>query len=279
MTVRGRTIAVTGGARGIGRATAEAFHHRGARVVIGDLDADLAAATATEIDPTGDYVTGVGLDVTDSESFRRFVGIADTAGGLDVLINNAGIMPTGLFADEASTMTDRLLAVNLRAVIDGSRLAVGLFVPRGSGHVINVASLAGAFAIPALATYGATKSAVTTFTDALALELRGTGVRATAVLPGLINTELSAGANYPRWVGRLVAGEPEDVANAMVRVVDSGRSGVVSVPRRAGSVIAAIGTLPRPIRLAVEDRAGLSTAFAHADPVLRERYHRRMAGS
>ncbi|GAC68236.1 SDR family NAD(P)-dependent oxidoreductase [Gordonia soli] len=269
--IDGLTVAITGGGRGIGRATAEAFHRRGATVVIGDVEPGLAAATAAEI---GDRALGVDLDVTDVDSFRAFLG---AAGQPDVVINNAGIMPTGYFVDETESMTRRMLDVNLSAVITGSRLALEVMVPRAGGHIINVASLAGEFAIPALATYGATKTAVTRFTEVLDLELRGTGVTVTAVLPGMIDTELSAGANYPRLIAALVAGRPAHVADAMVEAVASARGGVIAVPRRAGVAITALSFLPRRTRLAIEERAGLSSAFAHADPVRRANYHERIA--
>ncbi|SIS22543.1 SDR family NAD(P)-dependent oxidoreductase [Williamsia sterculiae] len=270
-------VAITGAAQGIGRATAEEFFRHGAQVLIGDIDDALATRTAKEIDPTGSDVTAMRLDVTRADSLREFIDAAEAMGGFDVLVNNAGIMPTGMFRNESPTMTERMLAINLDAVIRGSRQSVDLFLQRGAGHVVNVASLAGTFAIPALATYGATKSAVISFTDALSLELAGTGVEATAILPGMINTELSAGANYKRWLAPAIVAEPEDVAVAIVRVVTTAHGGLVSVPRQAGATIKVLQNIPRRPRIAIERFAGLDTAFAHADHSARERYHRRIS--
>lgn len=191
-------------------------------------------------------------------------------------MNNAGIMPTGLFRDEDPVVTDRMLLLNLAAVITGSRLALQRFSVRDGGHLINIASLAGTFAVPALATYSATKAAVVNFTDSLELELTGTRLRATAILPGLVNTELSAGATYPAWIGQVIAVEPEEVAAAIVKVVARGKVGTMSVPAVGYGVIKTLGLLPRRMRIGIERRVGLDTAFAHADPAIRARYHRRI---
>ena len=185
--VQDKMVAITGGARGIGRTTATEFAKAGAKVAIGDLDIELAEKAA-EIDignATGAQVVGLPLDVTQQPSFEQFVNDAEAAlGPLDVLINNAGIMPTGLFIDEEPWATDRIIDTNLRGVITGSRLAACRFVDRGSGVIINVASLAGVTGIPGLATYCATKHAVIGFSEALVAEMRNHGVAVTVVLPG-----------------------------------------------------------------------------------------------
>lgn len=153
-----KVVAITGAARGIGLATAMAFADAGAFVALGDLDFDVAARAAAKL---GTKAIGLRLDVTDPASFEAFLAAAeDTFGPLDVLVNNAGIMPTGLFADEAAGMTDRIIDINLRGVIIGARLAVTRFVPRATGHLINIASLAGISGFPGLATYCATKHCI-----------------------------------------------------------------------------------------------------------------------
>jgi short-subunit dehydrogenase len=274
-----RVVAITGGARGIGRATADGFAQAGARVAIGDLDGELASKTAAELAAaTGAVVMGGPLDVTDPASFTRFLDTTETeANGLDVLVNNAGIMPTGHLLDERDDMTDRMIAVNLRAVITGSKLAAQRFVPRGCGAIVNVASAAGLFGTPGLATYAATKAAVLLFSDSLGLELRDTGVHVGAVLPGLVRTELSAGTNYSPWLAPFVAVEPEDVAAAIIACVRR-RKSRVAVPRRLSAVVKTASLLPANLRRRTENRVGLYTAFTHPDPVLREQYHRRIVG-
>ena len=150
-SLAGKVIAITGGARGIGRATAAALIAQGARVAIGDIDAQLARRTAEELD-----AGTIGLP-------------------LDVLINNAGIMPIGPFVEEPDATADRMVDINVRGVIIGSKLALQRFVPRGRGHLVNIASVAGKAGIAGGATYCATKHAVVGLTEALRQELRGRG--------------------------------------------------------------------------------------------------------
>ncbi|MGO4614079.1 SDR family oxidoreductase [Nocardia sp. 2YAB30] len=275
----GKVVAITGGARGIGRATAEAFLATGAAVAIGDIDIELVAKTAAEIGADPDAkVIGLPLNVTDRNSFATFLDAVEHELGLvDVLVNNAGIMPTGLFADEDEAMTDRVIDINLRGVLTGSRLATTRFLARGSGHLVNIASLAGTQGLPGLATYSATKHAVVGFTSALHLELKEHGVQVSAVLPGIVRTELSAGANMPGWITPLTTVDPEDVARAIVGTVLRPRP-LVTVPRRLTAIIKSAQLLPYRAQLAVARFTGATTAYAQPDPELREKYHRRLRG-
>lgn len=136
--IRGRVVVITGGARGIGRATGLAFLGAGARVALGDIDVELAEKTAAEFAATGEQVCGLQLDVTSRTSFEAFLDeVESRLGPVDVVINNAGIMPTGLFADETDEMTDRMVAINLGGVLNGSKLAAVRMRGRG-GHIVNV---------------------------------------------------------------------------------------------------------------------------------------------
>ena len=266
-----RVVAITGGARGIGLAMAAAFRAAGYTVATGDLDGELAAATAA---PLGAH--GLPLDVTDRASFAAFLDAVERAHGpLDVLVNNAGIMPTGRFLDEPDALTDRMLEINLRGVLTGTRLAATRFAARGSGTVVNVASLAGVTGFPGVATYCATKHAVVGLGEALHNELRASGVGVLTVLPGVVRTELSAGARTPRWSAALSTVDPEDVARAVVRAVATGRRRV-TVPRRLGAVLAVVGVLPAPLKAAAFRVTGADTAYTQADPAARARYHARI---
>ncbi|WP_433599920.1 SDR family oxidoreductase [Nocardia sp. CA-135953] len=275
----GRVVAITGGARGIGRATAEAFLGAGAAVAIGDIDVELVADTAAELGADPDAkIVGLPLNVTDKASFAAFLDTVDSElGPLDVLVNNAGIMPTGLFSEEDETMTERIIAINLNGVIHGSRLAVKRFKDRGSGHLINIASLAGTQGFPGLATYCATKHAVVGFTSALHLEMKEHGVHVGAVLPGIVRTELSAGANMPAWITPLTTVDPEDVAQAIVKSVQQDKP-LVTVPRRLAAIIKSAQLLPYRAQLGVAKFTGATTAYARPDPAVREIYHRRLRG-
>lgn len=274
--IRGRMVAITGGARGIGRATGAAFLRAGARVALGDVDTALVEKTAAELaEATGGEVCGLPLDVTDRASFAAFLdAAADRLGPLNVLVNNAGIMPTGSFIDETDDMTDRMIAINLHGVLHGSKLAATRMRGRG-GHIINVASLAGVSAFPGLATYCATKHAVVGFTETLHLELAAEGIGVTAVLPGVVHTELSAGHSAPKWVRPIAEVEPEDVAAAIVSAVGSRRT-TVAVPRALGVMIKVAAGLPDRVRHRLSHVAHFDTAFTDVDPGVREAYHRRL---
>ncbi|MBF6175684.1 SDR family oxidoreductase [Nocardia blacklockiae] len=274
----GRVVVITGGARGIGRATAQAFLAAGAHVAIGDLDAALAARTATEFAGHG-RIIGLPLDVTDPDSFAAFVDAAERElGPMDVLINNAGIMPSGLFAAEDPAMTDRILDINVRGVMTGTRLALRRFVPRGTGHLINIASLAGTAGMPGLATYCASKHAVIGFTEAVHLEHADTGIQITAVLPGNVRTELSAGANMPPWVLKATTIEPEAVATAILESIGHNRP-LLTIPRPLSPVIRLSSLLPYRLRRLTSNLTGMTTAFTHPNPQARAHYHRRITES
>jgi NAD(P)-dependent dehydrogenase (short-subunit alcohol dehydrogenase family) len=258
-------VAITGGARGIGRATAEAFVAAGAHVAIGDVE--LAAETAAEL---GTQVVGLPLDVTDRASFARFLdAAADELGPLDVLVNNAGIMPSGAFLDEDDAMTDRVIDINLRGVLTGCKLAGGRFAARGRGHIVNVASLLGASATPELATYCATKSAVLAFSEAFGQEVAAFGVGVTTILPGVVRTELATGTHYPRWADRFVAVNPADVAAAVVAAVGGSRR-VVALPRFLYTLARMSAFIPPRVRGGTE--------FLRLDHEERAAYHRRIGG-
>lgn len=274
--IRGQVVAITGGARGIGKATGAAFLRAGACVALGDIDTALVENTAAELaEATGGAVCGLPLNVTDRTSFAEFLdATADRLGPLDVLVNNAGIMPTGNFIDETDAMTDRMVAINLLGVLNGSKLAANRMTGRG-GHIVNVASLAGASAFAGLATYCATKHAVVGFSETLHLELADNGIGITAVLPGVVHTELSAGNSAPKWVRPLTDVEPEDVADAIVGAVVSGRP-KVAVPRGLGYVIKAASAIPDSLRHKAYRAAHFDTAFTKVDASARQAYHRRL---
>jgi len=235
LPLTGRTAVVTGAGRGIGAATAAALARAGARVVVGDLDLAVAETTARDI---GEAATALPVDVADRVGFTAFLDEAESRlGPLDVLVNNAGIMPLSRIEDEPDATTARILAVNLHAVIHGSREAVVRMRPRGRGHIVNMASVAAKAPGPGAATYAASKSGVVAFSGALRAELRGSGVQVSCVLPGLVATELSAGVAVPGY--RPVT--PATVADAVVRVVRRPRfevyvPGSVGVTLRLGSL-------------------------------------------
>jgi short-subunit dehydrogenase len=222
-------------------------------------------------------VTGFALDVSDADSFATF--LADTEaelGALDVIVNNAGIMPTGPFLEELQGTTERLIAINVHGVLNGSRLAGRRFVARGAGHIVNVASLAGIHAEAGAATYCGTKHFVVGFTESLYRELRGHGVGVTCVLPGIINTELSAGTKVPRWAKRLSIAQPADVAAGVVSAVEEDRVKVV-VPASLGALVKSMSWLPVKTRIALLHVVNFDDLIGGSDPQLCAAYHQRLA--
>ena len=229
--LNGKVVAITGGARGIGRATAAALVAQGARVAIGDLDGELTHRVAGELNAA---VLGLPLDVTSRESFTGFLDrVERELGPLDVLVNNAGIAPTGEFAREPDAVTVRVLEVNVVGTMLGCKLALERMLPREDGHIVNVSSGLGRTPAPGLATYSASKHAIVGLTGALRRELAGTGVELHLIMPSLIGTDMSAGVKELRGV-RL--GKPEDVADAIVQVLQTGKPEAY-VPRQLGWMV------------------------------------------
>jgi NAD(P)-dependent dehydrogenase (short-subunit alcohol dehydrogenase family) len=267
----GVVAAVTGGARGIGRATAAALARAGARVAIGDLDADLAARTGAEVG-----ALGLGLDVTDPESFASFLDEVETAlGPLDVLVNNAGIQHLGPFLEEDAAATRRQFDVNVFGVVNGMRLALPRLLRRPEGHLVNVASSAGKIAPPGIATYTATKHAVVGLTEAVRAEHAGSGLEFSIVMPGVVKTEMIAGYEEARGVQKV---EPADVADAIVDALRRPRVDVY-VPRSLGPVSRFMSLLPRPAREGLGRALKVDRVTWDADRSARAAYEARAAAS
>lgn len=269
--VAGRVVAITGGGRGIGLATARAFLARGARVAIGDIDEDLAREAAAGL---GGGAIGLPLDVTQRESFAAFLDeVEANLGPLDVLVNNAGIMPLAPVLDERDDVAERQVEINVHGVIVGTKLALRRMSTRCSGHVVNIASAAGKAGFPGAATYCATKHAVVGFSEAVRAEMRNTGIEVSVVMPAVVNTELGSGLARSRGVGVV---EPEDVAEAIVTSVERPRFEVY-VPRVLGPLVAFMAALPRPAREAIGRVLKGDQVLAKADMTARAAYEARAA--
>ena len=270
----GRVVAITGGARGIGRATAAALVRKGAKVAIGDVDLELAEQTAAEL---GGGTVALSLDVTDRRSFERFLDeTEERLGPLDALVNNAGIMQLGSFAEESDEVAARQIDINLHGVIYGSKLALQRFLPRRSGHLVNIASTAGKSGVPGGATYSATKHAVVGLTEAIRGEIRGSGVETSVVMPVPVNTELAAGLVSGRGLTATV--EPEQVADAIVEALERPRHDVY-VPKAIAAGVRLGALMPRRLSEAIGRSAKTHRILAEADLDARAAYERRAAAS
>ena len=273
-SLTGKVVAVTGGARGIGRATAAALVRRGAAVAIGDVDVELAERTAADL---GGGTLALALDVTDRVSFERFLDeVERRLGPLDVLVNNAGIMQLGRFAEESDAVTARQVDINLHGVITGSKLALQRFVPRRTGHLVNIASTAGKAGVPGGATYSATKHAVVGLTEAIRGEVRGSGVETSVVMPVPVNTELAAGLVRGRGLTATI--EPEQVAAAIVETLERPRHDVY-VPKAIVAGVRLGAPLPRRLAEAIGRSAKTDRILAEADASARAAYEQRAAAS
>ncbi|MCU0259824.1 MAG: glucose 1-dehydrogenase [Ilumatobacteraceae bacterium] len=251
VSLAGRRAVVTGGARGIGAAIVRRLAEAGADVVVGDLDADEAAAVAASVAAaTGRRAIGVALDVTDTASLAAAADrcVAEL-GGLEIWVNNAGIYPTtGPAIDAADDFIDRMLQVNLRGTFAGAREAAKRM--DHGGVIVNLASTAGFRGAPGISAYVASKHAVVGLTKNLAIELAPKDIRVVGVAPGVIDTPgvqeqlaplkaagLDVGATINRSpLGR--GGKPDDVARVVLMLASDLAAWVTGsvVPVEAGAL-------------------------------------------
>ncbi len=254
MNVSGKTVAVTGGARGIGLAIATALHGRGAKVAIGDIDETAVREAGRRLGLT----VCRWLDVTDRQSFAGFLDSVEAElGPLDVLVNNAGVIAAGSAVDEPDAVTQRVLDVNIVGVILGTKLAAERMFPRGRGHIVNIGSMASVLPCAGIATYCATKHAVLGYTDSVRMENRGHGVHFSTIMPTLTNTEMIAGVGHARGFKNA---EPQDVAHAVAGVIAKPKRRVV-VPRAMGIMASVQRLMPQRMAEAIGRAAGTDRVF------------------
>ncbi|WP_024517137.1 SDR family oxidoreductase [Bradyrhizobium sp. Tv2a-2] len=233
-TLAGRNALVTGGARGIGAAIAEALANAGAAIMIADILEDVGRDTAATIAKSGAKAGFVRLDVTDDQQWERAVATAvSTLGGYDILINNAGIEITSLVIDVRAEDLRRMCDVNIVGVGLGMKHAFRAMRPGGAagagGAIVNIASVAATIAFPAIAGYSGTKSAVDRMTRVAAMEAGklGYGVRVNCLYPGLVPTDMGV-----QLAGDIVkvglAPDPNAAVASVVEQTPLGRLAAVS---------------------------------------------------
>jgi 3alpha(or 20beta)-hydroxysteroid dehydrogenase len=225
----GRVALVTGGAQGLGEGMARALATAGARVMIADVN-EAGAETAASL---GDGHGFVRLDVTDEAGWEAAVQASvDQLGGLDVLVNNAGVEITSLLTEVQVDDIRTMLDVNILGTTLGLKHGLRTMRPDGAagkgGSIINISSVAATIAFPAIAVYSGTKSAVDRLTRVAAMESGklGYGVRVNCIYPGLVPTAMGAGlANDMASLG--LYGSPEEAVGAVIELTPSGRLGEV----------------------------------------------------
>ncbi|MGV9801592.1 SDR family NAD(P)-dependent oxidoreductase [Mycobacterium sp. NPDC003449] len=240
-TLAGKIVLVTGAARGIGLATATRLHAAGARPMMADLDEDVVTDAAARMSGAPPSYR---LDIAQPQSFREVADAVERDHGpIDALINNAGIMPIGHFDEESDAATAGIVDVNLLGTIYCTREAYRRMRPRGAGHIVNVASVAGRIGSPGLSTYSATKFGVYGYTEAARSEARGSGVDFSVVLPGVIDTRLSAGMTKSRMAR---SSSPDAVAAVIIETLVRPKFEVY-IPKSARALVATAAVMPKPL--------------------------------
>jgi NAD(P)-dependent dehydrogenase (short-subunit alcohol dehydrogenase family) len=226
----GKVAIVTGGASGIGEATAELFCRQGAAVVIADLQQERGEELQRRLQKDGGKALFCRVDVSSASDVQGMVKAAvEQFGGLDILVNNAGTGARGRTDQTPDEDWDRVMAVNLRSVFLGCKHAYAALARSGSGSIVNMASVAGWRGQAMLAAYSATKAAIINVTQSVAAEYIHAGIRVNAVAPGIIRTPIYAGmapggeAGIDKmlsgWAGGVLmqrVGQPAEVAQAVL---------------------------------------------------------------
>ncbi|PNY81402.1 SDR family NAD(P)-dependent oxidoreductase [Deinococcus koreensis] len=248
-------IVLTGAASGIGAATARELSARGYRLVLAARRADPLSALARELDPTGARVIAVPTDVTDDASRRALIGAAhEHFGHVDVLVNNAGVtVEQGWWWDDPDPL--RVVRVNLESPVELTRLVLPQMRSRGSGHIVNIGSVAGRAATNGM--YSASKFGLRGFSLGLRRELLGSGVEVSLVAPGFVKSEMTARARLP------MPG-PEVVARAVAGVLERPRREVV-VPGAYRALVLLDALLPALADLIVR-RIVIARRYGHGRP-------------
>lgn len=225
LNIQGKVVAITGASSGIGEATARLLASRGARVVLGARRTDRLETLAADIKSAGGEVAYRALDVTQREQVQAFVEHAvATFGRIDVLVNNAGVMPLSRLDALKVDEWDRMIDVNVRGVLHGIAAVLPRMQQQGSGQIINLASI-GAYAVsPTAAVYCATKFAVRAISEGLRQEV-GAAVRMTVISPGVTESELADSISDPGGrdemkAFRKVAIPAEAIARAIAYAVE-----------------------------------------------------------
>jgi short-subunit dehydrogenase len=220
----GKVVLITGGARGMGKLHAHTFAREGCRVVITDIDGEELRKAAAEMQEAGYDISTYTQDISSREAcFKLAEQVADEVGPVDVLINNAAVATNETVLETSESAYRRITEVNYLGQVWMLQAFVPEMVKRGSGHVVNICSMAGKVAVPNLGPYCATKFALIGITDSLRQELKGSGVRCTIVNPGYISTGMFEGSKVPfitRWQ------DPQKVADALLTGVKKNKAEV-----------------------------------------------------
>ena len=238
MRLKDKVAVITGGSRGIGFATAEAFLREGAKVIIAassKISSDKAVAALRERYPNA-TVAGISPDLSSLEDVRSiFRAISATYGCIDILVNNAGVSESTPFTQYTEEAFDKVMDLNVKGVFNATRAAVECMVPRGKGVILSTSSMVSIYGQAAGIAYPASKFAVNGLTVSLARELGPKGIRVNAVAPGITETDMMK-AVPKEVIDPMIAqiplrrlGQPEDIANAFVFLASEEASYITGV--------------------------------------------------
>ncbi|MEV6591272.1 SDR family oxidoreductase [Streptomyces acidicola] len=198
LSLHSKVVAITGASGGIGEATARLLAQRGAAVVLAARRSERIDAISQDIREEGGRAAACVVDVTKAEDLRRLVSTTiEQYGRIDVLVNNAGIAPISPLADLDTEGWSAMIDVNLRGMLNGVAATLPVFREQGSGHLVNIVSVAGLSVSPSMAVYAATKNAVRTVHEGLRGESTDGVVRTTAISPGYVRTDLADSMTDP----------------------------------------------------------------------------------
>jgi 3-oxoacyl-[acyl-carrier protein] reductase len=220
--LKGQIAVVTGGAQGLGFAIAERFVAEGARVVLGDVNLDGTEDAAKKLGGN-DIAVAARCDVTDSAQVESLVGTAvERFGGLDIMVNNAGITRDATMRKMTEGQFDEVIAVHLKGTWNGMRKAATIMRENKRGAIINMSSVSGKVGLVGQTNYSAAKAGIVGMTKAAAKELAYLGVRVNAIAPGLIRSAMTEAMPQRIWDEKVAeipmgrAGEPSEVAGVAV---------------------------------------------------------------
>ncbi|WP_062982772.1 SDR family oxidoreductase [Nocardia anaemiae] len=262
--LKGARVLITGAGRGIGQSTAELFAAEGADIAIADVDKVAAESAAAAIG-----ARACELDVRARDQWDKVV--ADF-GPVDVLVNNAGVMPAGAFLDEPDAVGRATIDINVWGLIHGMRAVVPGMIERRRGHVVNVASLAGKIPVAGLAVYNASKFAAVGLSAATRLEFAPHGVSVSCVMPSAVRTRLSSGLALGKGMPTV---EPEEVAAAILQTCET-RKAEVAVPNYLGPIDIALAAAPERVVRLVRRLLDGNRALHPADSVTRAEYEQQV---
>ncbi|MBQ8796791.1 MAG: 3-oxoacyl-ACP reductase FabG [Oscillospiraceae bacterium] len=238
MRLLNKVAIITGGSRGIGYATAEAFLREGATVIITASSPENAVKAAKKLQDAfpGGKVSGISPDLSSLESVREaFKGVAEKHGSIDILVNNAGVSESTPFENYTEALYDKVIDLNVKGVFNATKVASEYMIPQGSGVILNTSSMVSLTGQPSGFAYPASKFAVNGLTVSLARELGPKGIRVNAVAPGITETDMMK-AVPKEIIDPMIAriplrrlGQPEDIANAFLFLASDEASYITGV--------------------------------------------------